>query len=70
MAYIYLLDLYETIDQRIEKIKLCIENSPENSNEVKYLEGRIQALIEFKKILIDNLNIKLPRKIRKQFKKL
>jgi len=64
MAYIYLLDIYKLIDQRIEDAKTTLENQSGNRNEKKYQEGRIKALMDFKDFLIQNFNPKLPRRIR------
>ena len=64
MAYIYLLDIYKLIDQRIEDAKTTLENQSGDPNEIKYQEGRIKALMDFKDFLIQNFNPKLPRRIR------
>ena len=64
MAYIYLLDIYKLIDQRIEDAKTTLENQSGDHNEKKYQEGRIKALMNFKDFLIQNFNPKLPRRIR------
>jgi hypothetical protein len=68
MAYIYLLNLYEIIDEKLNKAKKCVDivlNEPEKA---KFQEGRIQALSEFKEFLTNNLNSKLPRRIRQKLK--
>jgi hypothetical protein len=67
MAYIYLLDIYKLIDQRIEDAKTILEHRSGNRNEKKYQEGRIKALMDFKDFLIQNFNPKLPRRIREDF---
>jgi hypothetical protein len=67
MAYIYLLDIYKLIDQRIEDAKAAMGNVFADPNETKYQEGRIKALRDFKDYLVQNLNPKLPRRIRKDF---
>ena len=69
MAYIYLLNLYEKIDERINNAEQSIETAPIEVGKVKFLEGRIHVLSEFKEFLQNNLNAKLPRKIRKQLTK-
>jgi len=69
MAYIYLLNLHEIIDKKLNEAKKGIDNASKEPEKVKFLEGRIQALSEFKEFLIDNLNIKLPRKIRQRISK-
>ena len=67
MAYIYLLDIYRLIDQRIEDAKAAMGNVSADPNEIKYQEGRIKALTDFKDYLIQNFNPKLPRRIRENF---
>jgi len=64
MAYIYLLDIYKLIDQRIEDAKAAMGYVSGDRNEKKYQEGRIKALMDFKDYLIQNFNPKLPRRIR------
>jgi len=68
MAYIYLLNLYEIIDEKLNEAKKCVDNTSNEPEKAKFLEGRIQALSEFKEFLINNLNAKLPRRIRQQLK--
>ena len=67
MAYIYLLDIYKLIDQRIEDAKAVMGNESADPNKTKYQEGRIKALTDFKDYLVQNLNPKLPRRIREDF---
>jgi len=67
MAYIYLLDIYKLLDQRIEDAKAAMGHVSGDRNEKKYQEGRIKALIDFKDYLIQNFNPKLPRRIREDF---
>jgi hypothetical protein len=68
MAYIYLLNLHEIIDKRLNEAKQGVDNVSNEPEKLRFLEGRIQALSEFKEFLIDNLNVKRPRRIRKQLK--
>jgi hypothetical protein len=67
MAYIYLLDIYKLIDQRIKDAKAALGNVSTDPNEIKYQEGRIKALTDFKEYLVQNLNPRLPRRIRENF---
>jgi hypothetical protein len=67
MAYIHLLDIYKLIDQRIEDAKAVMGNESADPNKTKYQEGRIKALADFKDYLVQNLNPKLPRRIREDF---
>ena len=64
MAYIYLLDIYKLIDQRLEDAKATLGNASGKPHEKQYQEGRIKALMDFKDYLIKNFNPKLPRRIR------
>ena len=64
MAYIYLLDIYQLVDQRIEDAETTLEHQSGDRNEKKYQEGRIKALMDFKDFLIHNFNPKRPRRIR------
>ena len=65
MAYTYLLDLYELIDQRLKDAHSSIAELVDDPIETKFQEGRIRALLDFKDYLTDNLNPKLPGRIRK-----
>ena len=68
MAYTYLLKLYEKLDFRIEEARTLIPEK-RTSHEIQFLEGRIALLSEFKQFLIENMNEKLPRRIRKKISK-
>ena len=68
MAYIYLLNLYEKIDKRLNNIKQSIDGISNDPEKIRFLEGRMQVLLEFKEFLKNNLNSKLPRKIRKRLR--
>lgn len=65
MAYIYLLDLYKFIDQRLEDAHSSIGGLVDDPLAAKFQEGRIRALLDFKDYLTENLNPKLPGRIRK-----
>ena len=65
MSYIYLLDLHHLIDQRLEEAGQRVEKMEYDPVETRYHRGRIEALIDFKAFLTENLNPKLPRRIRK-----
>ena len=67
MAYIYLLDIYKLIDRRIEDANTALASVSGDPNGRKFQEGRIKALTDFKDYLIQNLNSKLPRRIREDF---
>ena len=65
MAYIYLLDIYKLIDQRLDDANSSIGELADDPVEIKFQEGRVRALSDFKDYLIKNFNPKLPGRIRK-----
>ena len=67
MAYIYLLDIYKLIDQRLDDANSSIGELTDDPIETKFQEGRVRALSEFKDYLIENFNPKLPGRIRKVY---
>ena len=67
MAYIYLLDIYKLIDQRIADARAAIDDGSGDPNEIKFQEGRIKALTDFQDYLATNFNPKLPRRIQQAF---
>ena len=69
MAYTYLLDMYKLIDQRIEEARATAIDSVGQLEKVKFQEGRIKALMNFKDYLTAHLNFKLPRRIRLSLEK-
>jgi len=66
MAYIYLLNLHEKIDKKLIEAKKSINYASNEPEKIKFIQGRIQVLSEFKEFLNNNLNSKLPRKIRQR----
>lgn len=65
MAYIYLLNLYDEIEKRLEAINTQ-EAAAGSAESDRFARGRQDLLNEFKQYLSDNMNDKLPRRIRKQ----
>lgn len=63
MAYVYLLNLYDEIEKRVQEI-----NSQQTGDSVQagHEQGRLDVLQEFKQFLTDNMNDKLPKRIRKR----
>ena len=59
MAYTYLLDLYEEIDRRLADARGGDTEDPA-------LRGKIDILEEFRTFLTQNMNDKLPKRIRKR----
>ena len=64
MSYVYLLDLYKLIDRRLAEARQSIDKN--DPGELRFREGQIDILADFKEFLIDNLNPKLPRAVRKK----
>lgn len=69
MAYVYLLDLYKQIEDRLNNAKAGLENSGADELVAGFEKGRIDALNEIKGFLEDNFNSKLPRRIRESLKR-
>ncbi len=66
MAYIHLLNLYEKIDLRIKRTNILIKKEDLTPEELKFLEGRVAVLNEFRQFLSQSLDRKLPKRIRKR----
>ena len=66
MSYVYLLDLYKLIDQRLAEAEQSIDNNENDPGKLRFREGQIDILSDFKKFLINDLNPKLPRAVRKK----
>ena len=68
MAYIYLLDIYKLIDQRVGDARAAMAEVTDDPTEKKFSEGRIKALMDLQDFLANNFNPKLPNRIRKSLK--
>ena len=67
MAYVYLLDLYKYIDERISEAADGLDQADGDVSVGKFEQGRIDALTEFQDFLKENFNPKLPRRIRETY---
>ena len=67
MAYVYLLDLHQLVDQRLAEAVQSVDDPANNPGEIRFHQGRIAILSDFKDFLTENLNPKLPRRIRKRY---
>ena len=65
MSYVYLLDLYQIINMRIEAANQLKNNITTDPGMIKFQEGRIEILSDINEFLIKNLNPKLPLALRK-----
>ena len=66
MSYVYLIDLYKFINQRLADAERLTDNSENDQGALKFREGQIDILSDFKEFLLDNLNPKLPKAIRRK----
>lgn len=64
MAYVYLLDLYKYIDERLGQATDELDKADGELLSGKFEQGRIDALTGFQDFLKENFNPKLPRRIR------
>ena len=67
MAYVYLLDLYKYIDERLGEAADGLDQADGDVAVGKFEQGRIDALTEFQDFLKENFNPKLPRRIRETY---
>jgi hypothetical protein len=64
MAYVYLLDLYKYLEERLGNATNGLDQVDGDVPAEKFEQGRIDALTEFQDFLKENFNPKLPRRIR------
>jgi hypothetical protein len=67
MSYVYLLELHQLVDQRLAEADQSVDDITNNPGEIRFHQGRIAMLSDFKDFLTENLNPKLPRRIRKRY---
>ena len=67
MAYVYLLDLYKYIDERLDQARDGLDRADGEMLNGQIEQGRIDALTEFKDFLKENFIPKLPRRIRETY---
>ena len=67
MAYVYLLDFYKYIDQRLAEATDGLDQADRDAAIGQFEQVRIDALAEFKHFLEENFNSKLPRRIREAY---
>lgn len=67
MAYVYLLDFYKYIDERLGRAMDRRARADGDQMDLKLEQGRIDALTEFREYLESNFNPKLPRRIRETY---
>ena len=64
MSYVYLMDLYTYIDQRLAESVKALGEAERDEGDMGFHKGRIEALSDFKIFLKQTFHSKLPRKIR------
>ncbi len=69
MAYVYLLDMTEFVEQRIADASRALEESNGSPPAKQFIEGRTSALLDFQEFLVQNYIPKLPRRIREAYLK-
>ena len=67
MAYVYLLDLYKYLEERLGNATNRLDQADGDLPTEKFEQGRIDALTEFQDFLKKNFNPKLPRRIRETY---
>lgn len=69
MAYVYLMDMYKFIGERLAGANQSLADEAGEPNQDKFHEGRVDVLKDFKQYLVDNFNPKLPRRIRESYER-
>lgn len=64
MSHDYLLDTYAHIQQRLAEVQRKLSQADDEPQDKSYTTGQVQALCDFERFLIDNFNVKLPRRLR------
>ena len=67
MSHTYLLDLYDLIEQRMEKAAGELRSGTSNGAGTRFQQGRCEVLTELKQFLAERYNSKLPRRIRNRY---
>ena len=67
MAYVYLLDMYEFIDNRLADAAEELEKAGRDTPDKNRQQGRIDTLTQFQDFLQKNFNPKLPRRIQQAY---
>ncbi len=67
MSHTYLIDLYELIEQRLQKIAEESSHGTGQGEGARGLQGRFEILTEFKQFLAEHYNSKLPRRIKNRY---
>lgn len=70
MSYTYLFNLYDEIEVLIDKSLAVINSETTASGDIRYHQGRVDILKEFKAYLSEQMNPKLPRRMQKKMKSL
>ena len=69
MAYVYLMDMYKFIDERLAGAKQSLAAEADEPAEKQFHQGRIDVLTDFEQYLVTSFNPKLPRRIRESYER-
>lgn len=68
MAYNYLFDLYDKIDQHLKEANEELKDDKKSKEDLQFHNGRIDILVDFRDYLSENMDSKLPKRLRKKLK--
>jgi hypothetical protein len=68
MSHNYLFDTYGYLQQRLNEIHHRLTSSQGDPHHKQYTAGRIEALCELERFLMEHYDQKLPRRLRKHHK--
>jgi hypothetical protein len=68
MSHDFLLDTYQYLKQRLNKIQPRLTSSGADRYEKQYATGRIEAICDLERFLIEHYDKKLPRRLRQHHK--
>ena len=69
MAYIYLFDLKNKIDQKLKKVVGQVSNEKAIKSNHQFRKGQIELLLAFKKYLSEQYDHKLPKAVARKMLK-
>lgn len=64
MSHNYLFDTYAYIQQRLTEAQHRLTQADDDPDGKQYAAGQVQVLRDFERFMIDNFNVKLPRRLR------
>ena len=67
MAYVYLIDLHALVDKRLARAQEALSHNGSDPLKSRFEAGRIEILSDCKSFLNEQLNPRLPRRIRERY---